>query len=122
MDKLMKYINSHPEYNMKLIYSTPSIYLDAVNSKNVSWSVFNYDFFPYADDAHSYWSGYFTSRATLKGYIRSQSNFLQATQKLFTLSHFSINIDEQKALEDIKVLSQAFSVAQHHDAVAGTGT
>ena len=31
-DKLINYINSRPEYGVKLIYSTPSEYLKAINN------------------------------------------------------------------------------------------
>ena len=37
------------------------------------------DFFPYADGPHQFWTGYFTSRPTLKRYIRDTSAFFQAT-------------------------------------------
>lgn len=47
MDKLIKFINSHPEYNMNVRYSTPSLYLEAIHRQNITWSVFEYDFFPY---------------------------------------------------------------------------
>ena len=40
------------------------------------------DFFPYADSPHSVWSGYFTSRPAVKGYVRSSSNYLQACRQL----------------------------------------
>ena len=47
MDKIIKFINAHPEvYNMKLFYSTPSIYLDAVHAVNTEWELNQYDFFP----------------------------------------------------------------------------
>lgn len=35
------------------------------------------DFFPYADGAHKFWTGYFTSRPALKGYERLSYKFLQ---------------------------------------------
>jgi lysosomal alpha-mannosidase len=47
MDKIIKYINARPDvYNMKLVYSTPSIYLDAVHSADIEWELNQYDFFP----------------------------------------------------------------------------
>ncbi len=39
MEKLMKYINSHPEYNMKLVYSTPSLYMEAVHARTHSYPI-----------------------------------------------------------------------------------
>lgn len=34
---------------MRVFYSTPSIYIQAINKMNVTYTVNNYDFFPYAD-------------------------------------------------------------------------
>jgi hypothetical protein len=31
----------------------------------------------YASGPHTYWTGYFTSRAALKGYVRESSAYLQ---------------------------------------------
>lgn len=69
------------KYN--LIYSTPSCYLKAVYDEtmknNIKWPVKIDDFFPYASDQHAYWTGYFTSRPTLKRYEREGNNFLQVS-------------------------------------------
>ncbi len=71
MDKLINYINSHPEFGVKAFYSTPSIYIEMVHAeseeKGIVWDVKTDDFFPYADYPHAYWTGYFTSRPALKG-------------------------------------------------------
>lgn len=61
----------------RIFYSTPSCYLKAVHAENLEWSVKTDDFFPYASDPHSYWSGYFTSRPTSKRFERMGNNFLQ---------------------------------------------
>lgn len=45
------------EPRIKLMYSTPSRYLEAVNKANLSWTVKTDDFFPYADNAHAFWTG-----------------------------------------------------------------
>lgn len=46
---------------------------------SVSWhrALKTDDFFPYADDAHDYWTGYFTSRPALKRYERVSNSNLQ---------------------------------------------
>ena len=41
--------------------------------------------FPYADNAGSYWTGYFTSRSTDKEYIRRASHNFHAANKLYAL-------------------------------------
>jgi hypothetical protein len=49
MDKIIRYINSNPSrYGLKLFYSTPSIYVDAVYKAGLTWDVRTGDFFPYA--------------------------------------------------------------------------
>ena len=45
------------EPRIKVFYSTPSRYLDAVNQAGLSWSVKEDDFFPYADNPYAYWTG-----------------------------------------------------------------
>lgn len=67
--------------DVNLLYSTPSCYLKAVNDENINLSVKTDDFLPYASDPHSYWTGYFTSRPTLKYYERKGNNFLQVVFK-----------------------------------------
>ncbi len=37
----------------------------------------------YADKPHCYWTGYFTSRSSLKGYVRKLSGFLQVSSSKF---------------------------------------
>jgi hypothetical protein len=40
--------------------------------------------FPYADHPTQYWTGYFTSRANDKGYTRTASSFMHASQLFYT--------------------------------------
>ena len=42
---------------MEVFYSSPTRYLDAVYNSNVTWNVKTDDFFPYADNSMSYWTG-----------------------------------------------------------------
>ena len=71
MDKVRNYINSHrEELGIHIHYSTPSCYLKSLHDAKRTWSVKTDDFLPYASDPHAYWSGYFTSRSSLKGMIR----------------------------------------------------
>ncbi len=106
--QLIHYVNLDGRVNA--LYSTPSIYaaakLAAASSPtgNVSLPLKTDDFFPcvalcykasfkalivvylpmcsYADGPHSYWTGYFTSRPALKGYVRDTSSFHQAARQL----------------------------------------
>ncbi|CAI5987670.1 unnamed protein product [Closterium sp. NIES-65] len=56
MDKLIHYVNLDGRVNA--LYSTPSMYLDALHSANATWPLKTGDMFPYQDDG-PYCSGYF---------------------------------------------------------------
>jgi hypothetical protein len=68
----------------------------------------------YADYPHAYWTGYFTSRPALKGYVRRMSGYLQACRQLEAAAPSASPLP---ATSD--PLSDAMGLAQHHDAVAG---
>ncbi|CAI5475127.1 unnamed protein product [Closterium sp. Yama58-4] len=73
MDKLIHYVNLDGRVNA--LYSTPSMYLDALHSANATWPLKTGDMFPYQDSG-PYWSGYFSSRPSLKLLARSCSALL----------------------------------------------
>ena len=62
-----------------LKYSTPSIYIDAINKLNISWTVKREDNFPNFELPNRYWTGFFTSRPNLKAYVRKASSILFAS-------------------------------------------
>ena len=70
MDKLIDYINADPNFNMEFKYSTPSLYLKDINNQGLNYSTKVDDFLPYSDNAHSLWTGYFTSRVAKNGYVK----------------------------------------------------
>eukprot|EP01137_Pigoraptor_chileana_P035462 Opistho-2@29507 len=110
LDKLIHYVNLDGRINA--LYSTPSIYLDALHASNQTWSTKEDDFFPYADCPHCYWTGYFASRMAIKGYVRWASSYLQTCRQLEVASGI---FNGQSG-----VLAEAMGIAQHHDAVSGT--
>ncbi len=77
----MDYVNARPfNFFTKISYSTPEIYADVAkttcenseNFDNCSMLLFppknSSDFFPYSrTGAHQYWTGFYSSRASLKG-------------------------------------------------------
>ncbi|XP_067124288.1 lysosomal alpha-mannosidase [Centruroides vittatus] len=117
LDKLMYYVNQQQKHGRKInvFYSTPSCYLKAVQKKNETWKIKTDDFFPYASDPHAFWTGYFTSRPSVKGYFRLANNILQVGKQLFA----NAGLTQEEHLELTK-LSEALGVAQHHDAISGT--
>ena len=83
----MLYIQkTHQDGRVNAFYSSPSRYLKALHDAKLSWEVKKDDFFPYAHCEHCYWTGYFTSRPSLKGYIRDSNNVLQACKQIEVLA------------------------------------
>ena len=92
MDKLIKYVNARThETGIEILYSTPSCYLKGLyddlilNYPDFKWTEKTDDFFPYASGLNSYWTGYFTSRPTLKYMERVHNNLLQAAKQIQAL-------------------------------------
>ncbi|XP_042025664.1 alpha-mannosidase isoform X1 [Salvia splendens] len=112
MDKLIHYVNKDGRVNA--LYSTPSIYTDAKKAANQAWPLKLDDYFPYADSASAYWTGFFTSRPALKRYIRLSSGYYMAARQL----EFLVGKRSNGANTDS--LGDALGIAQHHDAVTGT--
>ncbi|KAL2533932.1 Glycosyl hydrolase family 38 protein [Abeliophyllum distichum] len=111
MDKLIHYVNQDGRVNA--LYSTPSLYTDAKYALNESWPLKTDDYFPYADRINAYWTGYFTSRPALKGYVRMMSGYYLAARQL---EFFRGRITGRTT----DSLADALAIAQHHDAVSGT--
>ncbi|KAM7509321.1 hypothetical protein LguiA_019774 [Lonicera macranthoides] len=112
MDKFIHYVNMDGRVNA--LYSTPSIYTDAKYAADEIWPLKTGDFFPYADHENAYWTGYFTSRPALKGYVRTMSGYYLAARQLEFFKGRSSSGANTDALGD------ALAIAQHHDAVSGT--
>lgn len=115
IDKLIRYVNERQKNGSKVnvFYSTPSCYLESLYAANLTWPTKTDDFFPYASGNHSYWTGYFTSRPSLKGYVRQTNNFLQGVKQVSAL----LGLGQDPRLLTLK---EAMAVVQHHDAVSGT--
>ncbi|KAL4306979.1 alpha-mannosidase At3g26720 isoform X1 [Arachis ipaensis] len=112
MDKFIHYVNQDGRVNA--LYSTPSIYTDSKYAANEQWPLKVDDFFPYADKPNAYWTGYFTSRPALKGYVRVMSGYYQAARQLEFFK------GRNASGPNTNSLAEALSIAQHHDAVSGT--
>ncbi|XP_076940855.1 alpha-mannosidase At3g26720-like [Bidens hawaiensis] len=112
IDKFIHYVNLDGRVNA--LYSTPSIYTDAKYAADETWPLKTDDFFPYADKVNTYWTGYFTSRPTFKGYVRTMSAYYVAARQLEFYKGRNGSGPNTNALGD------ALAIAQHHDAVSGT--
>uniref|UniRef100_A0A0R3RLK0 Alpha-mann_mid domain-containing protein n=1 Tax=Elaeophora elaphi TaxID=1147741 RepID=A0A0R3RLK0_9BILA len=110
LDKLISLIRKNKTLSDKIniFYSTPSCYSMALKEAHPKLPRKLDDFFPYASASHSYWTGYFSSRPTFKGFIRQSSALLQLVKQLqsFTMQ-----------MTNNSILRNAVALAQHHDAV-----
>ena len=109
IDRLIHYVNQNGTVNA--FYSTPSIYVKAKRASAVKWEVREDDIFPLADNAHHYWSGYFTSRSALKFYERVGAGYMNAARQLETLDDVTMKTD---------MLEAAVGVTTHHDGMSGS--
>ena len=118
LDKLIFYVNERQKKGSKVnvFYSTPSCYLYSLNQANLTWTSKSDDFFPYSSDSHSYWTGFYTSRPSVKYYERLSNNFLQIVKQL----QFLGQIEDEVSLKKVIQLQEAMGILQHHDAVSGT--
>lgn len=100
----------------------------------VEYSIKRDDFFPYSDCPNCFWTGYFTSRPSLKRFERFSSSFLLAARQVeSTTIRRESNETEPSTSEEtnhqknedlceypMNLLEDAVSVLQHHDGVSGT--
>lgn len=114
LDKLIKHVNKRQSNgsHVNVFYSTPSCYLYALNQANHTWTIKTDDFLPYASDPHAYWTGYFTSRPSIKRFERIGNNKLQVCKQL------GARIDIEEVTLDY--MRKAMGIMQHHDAITGT--
>uniref|UniRef100_A0A1A9W6T1 Alpha-mannosidase n=1 Tax=Glossina brevipalpis TaxID=37001 RepID=A0A1A9W6T1_9MUSC len=118
LDKLIKYANARQANgsDINLLYSTPSCYLKSLHDADITWPTKDDDFFPYASDPHAYWTGYFTSRPTLKRFERVGNHFLQICKQLTALPPAMY----PEWLPHLGFMRETMGIMQHHDAVTGT--
>jgi len=106
LDKLIEAMNEfHPEVN--IFYSTPSCYISTVNKLNHTFSHRDNDYFPL-------WTGFYTSRPSLKWQERSTNNLLQISKQLDAITRL---IDGEPFLDEGR---NELGILQHHDAITGT--
>ena len=111
MDKIIHYVNQDGRVNV--LYSNLSYYTDVKRTEGLTWSVKTDDFFPYGSGRHDYWTGFFTSRPSLKRFARVANILLQQVRQLNAVyqSHHS---------STLVALQRAVGLVQHHDGITGT--
>uniref|UniRef100_A0A914C2F7 alpha-mannosidase n=1 Tax=Acrobeloides nanus TaxID=290746 RepID=A0A914C2F7_9BILA len=118
LDKLIKHLNQNYSNILTASYSTPTCYAQAIKSiSTIQWPQKYTDFFPYASGTDSLWTGYFTSKPTMKGLVRKSSALLQLIRQLQSLALTSWDVQQGAQVE---ALERAIALSQHHDGITGT--
>ncbi|KFP79960.1 Epididymis-specific alpha-mannosidase, partial [Acanthisitta chloris] len=121
MDLLLDYINKHSdEFGVTLQYATVGDYFKAVYSSVILTCIGSVQLLTEPFQA---WTGFYTSRSTLKGIARRASSLLYAGESFFTQyvqTHPSGSVCKCKALKQLQSLRWAVSEVQHHDGITGT--
>ena len=115
MDVLIREVRARYGEKYNIFYSTPDKYTEMRAAEAITWSVKKDDFFPYSDCAHCFWSGYFTSRPTLKLLERKSSSFLQTLRQVLVGT-----VPTDNMLDVATRLTAAVGLVNHHDAITGT--
>ena len=98
--------------NIKIHWSTPSAYFEAVARDNVKLATYTGDFFPYMctkkSSDHKYWTGFYSLLPNLKREIYEAN-------ELYRLSEIFASLMNTTA-----VPSTALNLCMHHDAITAT--
>ncbi|XP_064076019.1 lysosomal alpha-mannosidase-like [Vanessa tameamea] len=118
IDKLINHVSTHPANmsDVNIFYSTPSCYLKSVylyGRRDKALHTEKADHLPYASDANTYWTGFYTSRPSFKYLIKRAHVFLQVVKQLTVLSRMGDSYE-------LHLLRHAVGLALHHDAITGT--
>lgn len=123
LDAMIDYMNENHGDKYFFRYSTPSDYVDILAEKEIAWPTKYDDMFPYASGGTDWWTGYFTSRANAKGYVRRASSNLHSSSTLFAQKVLDQSANATEIADILNanyVLRDQLGVLQHHDAVTGT--
>ena len=127
MDKLIHYVNLNGSVNA--FYSTPTLYTDWKHrNRSVTYELRQDDIMPLADNAHNYWSGYFTSRPALKRQVRFATSYLESARLLEVVTNTSKKDVNRPTYKKEPVVGDSWTdalegtvgVATHHDGMSGT--
>ena len=132
IEAMRDWYQNHSEYKLRINFSTVESYLWYVNQEQKveprPLSTKTDDFFPYLDTVDSSWTGYFTSKPRLKGFVYEQGRYYNALQSFFAKLLLRpqepfMQLNSQ-ALERYDVLSyeieKELAMMTHHDAITGT--
>lgn len=116
------YINQRSdEFNLNIKFATLSEYFDALSRANPKLPLIqNTDFYPYADNDNSYWTGYFVSYPNQKYLARKAEAHERSAQFLSLISHIEKKTNITQNNLEILGLRESNGEFQHHDGITGT--
>ena len=134
MDQLIQQINSKPqEYGCRIQYSTAHEYFQHVRQEQgAEFPVYGADFFPYADNDDSYWTGYYTTRPFMKAMHRRHATIMRSAEIMHALVRSNPNpvsnpnptpVNRQfweNQYQDLLTARRDAALFLHHDAITGT--
>lgn len=142
MDALVRHINSNSNrFGATIKYSTLSEYFAEVRSwastSDTKFPLFMGDFFPYADNEDSYWTGFYTTRPFLKKLSRQVQPALRSAEAVYALARANIFGNDNappagmvdpataasnwmRSFELLRAARQNAAIFSHHDAITGT--
>ena len=126
IDGLIHFVNTN-QTAVNLLYSTPRDYAEAKMGQQTAWPLkaaatpdgLSTDQLPYINTPHWQWSGYYSSRPALKGYVRSCSALFAAARQMQAFTG-GAPADSLGPSNPLFALERALATSQHHDAVTGT--
>jgi hypothetical protein len=125
MSLLINYINANKKrFNINVKYALLSEYFDAIKDQASVFGTYNYDFLPYSDNNVSDWTGFYTSRPTLKHLARIAEKVARTSEILFALSQAQSKDPTlfKDSFDRLYELRSANGYVQHHDGITGTET
>jgi hypothetical protein len=97
-------------------YALISDYFKTVHAMNRSWPTYDGDFFPYYQPEDIVWSGYYTSRAALKGASRRVDCLIETADAFLALAGGAAPPQLAQMID-----ARRYSgILCHHDAITGT--
>ena len=99
-----------------------------VGKKNIQNKKYG-DFFPYADNQFSYWTGYYTTRPHLKRKVKIFGQVFRTLKQIFT--KLTLYWEKEKSETFLKIFKNqiydffdqygnTLGILNHHDAISGT--
>ena len=79
---------------IQLKFSTPSEYVKAIKAEKIKYPVFTGDLLPYAEANNEVFTGYYSSKPSLKKQIKDSSALFHAHSKLFALKMLDSSVTD----------------------------